>query len=182
MATENATAPTSDDSWPEARIRHLEMIQGAVSRLANDSFLVKGWAITVAGIILGFAVTADRQALALVSLIPTLIFWMLDTYYLRAERLFRAFYRRAVEHPEQVGYFRMDATSKAFKDHLTDSEKDATKRRAVALSATVSVLYLGLIAAACVTAIALGGARHVQPHSGSTHCRSHTHGDACKGG
>lgn len=179
MNTETARGPTSDDAWPEARIRYLEMIQAVVSRLANDSFLVKGWAITVTGIILGFAVTANRWPLALVSLIPTLIFWMLDTYYLRAERRFRALYRRAVEEPAQVGYFRMDATSKSFNELLTNDEKEATKRRAVAFSLTVGALYLCLIIAGCGTAIALG-LTHGASHSRSTHCPANIHRHASK--
>jgi hypothetical protein len=46
--------------FPEAlddqQIKHLEFVQAVIIRLANDSFLMKGWALTVAGLIFGFAV------------------------------------------------------------------------------------------------------------------------------
>lgn len=44
------------------------MIQAAIGRLGNDSFLVKGWAVTVAGVFFGFAVNGSTSALAFASL------------------------------------------------------------------------------------------------------------------
>ena len=40
----------------EARIKHLEFIQSVITRMATNSFLAKGWALTVAGALYGFAV------------------------------------------------------------------------------------------------------------------------------
>jgi len=34
------------------------MVQAVITRLGNDSFLVKGWAVTVNGVFLGFAVSS----------------------------------------------------------------------------------------------------------------------------
>ena len=42
----------ADGAW----LKHLEFIQAVITRLANDSFLMKGWALTVAGAFYGFAV------------------------------------------------------------------------------------------------------------------------------
>jgi hypothetical protein len=42
----------ADSAW----LKHLEFIQAVITRLANDSFLRKGWALTVAGAFYGFAV------------------------------------------------------------------------------------------------------------------------------
>jgi hypothetical protein len=64
--------------FDEARIRHLELVQGVISRLGTNSFLVKGWAITVSGAFLGFAITEKKWGLALISLVPTALFWGLD--------------------------------------------------------------------------------------------------------
>src|SRR4051812_14452070 len=95
------------------RIKHLEMIQAVIGRLGNDSFLVKGWAITVAGAFFGFAVNSDKAYLALVSVVPTVFFWNLDTYYLWAERLFRILYDD-VRTSDSVTPFFMAATSDDF--------------------------------------------------------------------
>lgn len=44
-----ATPPRSITLTTE-EIKHLELIQAVVTRLANGSFLIKGWTMTVAGI------------------------------------------------------------------------------------------------------------------------------------
>ena len=36
----------------ENKLKHLELVQGVVNRMSNNSFLLKGWAVTlVAGIV-----------------------------------------------------------------------------------------------------------------------------------
>lgn len=75
-------------------VKHLEMIQGIVSRLGHDSFLVKGWSMTIlaAGII--FIARSEIQSNEVVSvfLVPVIGFWALDGYFLWQERLFRKVY------------------------------------------------------------------------------------------
>lgn len=88
-----ASALTKPDHWPsDARIKHLEFIQAVISRLATTSFIAKGWALTVAGAVYGFAASHLSPFIAAVGLLPTLGFWWLDAYFLRQERLFRCLY------------------------------------------------------------------------------------------
>jgi len=97
-------------------IKHLEFIQAVINRMAANSFLLKGWAITLAAA--GFALAAQqstpRYILAVV-LVATVILWWLDAYYLRQERLFRRLYdavRLASEHEWETqphGRFSMEA-------------------------------------------------------------------------
>ena len=45
----------------ENKLRHLEMIQNIISRMANNSFLLKGWTVTlVAGIFTISSKEADK--------------------------------------------------------------------------------------------------------------------------
>lgn len=81
-----ATPYTSDE------IKHLEFIQAVVARLGNGSFLIKGWTMTVSGVLFGFLVNRLSWQFAAAGLIPVLGFWLLDSYYLRQERLFRKLY------------------------------------------------------------------------------------------
>ena len=74
-----------------SRLEHLKMLQGVISRMAQNSFLLKGWSVTLAAGLLAAAIS-DKQIYAALALFPTLIFWGLDAYYLRQERLFRALY------------------------------------------------------------------------------------------
>jgi len=96
------------------RIKHMEMIQAVVGRLAGNSFLIKGWAITVTGTFLGFAIDRNHAGLAAAAFLPAVIFWLLDTYYLRAERLFRELYNEVRKGTAPEGPFFMGATSPGF--------------------------------------------------------------------
>ena len=76
----------------EIVIKHLELIQTVINRLAQSSFLLKGWSITVVAALLTLS-TRDKNGLhSLVALLPALVFWGLDSYYVRQERLFRKLY------------------------------------------------------------------------------------------
>lgn len=76
------------------RIKHLELTQEVIARMAGNSFLIKGWAVTIASALFGFASKEYRQTFATIALLPSLVFWGLDAYYLRQERLYRALYDR----------------------------------------------------------------------------------------
>ena len=72
----------------EAKLKHLEFIQAAISRMATNSFLFKGWAITIASALSAFAAINTKVALLAIALVSTLMFWGLDGYYLWLERGF----------------------------------------------------------------------------------------------
>ncbi len=83
----NLGASTTSDT-----IEHLKIIQGVISRMAQTSFILKGWMITIVVAVLGLSVAATNHSFGLLSLFPVLVFWGLDAYYLRQERLFRGLY------------------------------------------------------------------------------------------
>ena len=79
------------------KVNHLEMIQGVISRMASNSFALKGWAVTlVAGIFALSSKDADKLYF-LVAYIPIVVFWGLDAYYLLQERLYRALYNSVLK-------------------------------------------------------------------------------------
>jgi hypothetical protein len=72
----------------EAKLKHLEFIQAAISRLSTNSFLFKKWAITIAAALSAFAAVETKAALLTIAVLSTLMFWALDAYYLWLERGF----------------------------------------------------------------------------------------------
>ena len=63
------------------KIKHLEMIQTLINRMSSNSFMLKGWTVTlVAGIFALSAKDADKMFF-LVAYLPILIFWFLDAYF-----------------------------------------------------------------------------------------------------
>lgn len=123
----------------EERLKHLELIQATIQRLASYSFAYKGWAITAVGAVL--ALSADRRTDA--SMVAALIaaaFSLLDAYYLRQERLFRCLYSSVAA--RQVTDMSMDTS--AFAAQVPSLVRGVA-------SPSVSVLY-GTLLLVCVFA------------------------------
>ncbi len=139
------------ESFHGNRIKHMEMIQAVVARLASNSFLMKGWALTLSGAFLGFAVNNDDSGIAAAGLLPILAFWALDTYYLRAERLFRALFERVRSSGDLVEPFFMGATSETF---TTGVAPDVASWRKTLGRPTLSGFY-GALIGATVLAVAV---------------------------
>ena len=76
----------------ENKIKHLEFIQTVITRLNQISFQIKGWMITIVSALLALYASSGKQIYILVAIVPTVIFWFLDTYYLQQERKFRGVY------------------------------------------------------------------------------------------
>jgi hypothetical protein len=89
----------------EAKLKHLEFIEAAIDRMATNSFLFKGWAITVAAALSGFAAAESKRGLLVIALVSTVMFWALDGYYLWLERGFVRLYNRvAIKDESQIDF------------------------------------------------------------------------------
>ena len=73
------------------KIKHLEMIQAIITRMAQNSFMIKGWALTLVVAMVAFVPKTAGLFVPIV-LVPILIFALLDAYYLRLERRYRKLY------------------------------------------------------------------------------------------
>lgn len=82
---------TKAEFSPE-QIKHLEFVQGVITRMGSNSFQMKGWMVVIVSALL--AIYADKQnpLYAIFAVLPTVIFWCLDSYYLWQERKFRGVY------------------------------------------------------------------------------------------
>jgi hypothetical protein len=79
------------------RVEHLKMVQAVIARMAQNSFLLKGWSVTLVTAMNALAISGKRPGYAILALFPALAFWGLDAFYLRQERLFRALHQTIVE-------------------------------------------------------------------------------------
>lgn len=73
-------------------IKYLEMIQSIINRLANNSFLIKGWSISIVVAGFGLYFSIKERLILYTLLFPIIMFWYLDSFYLREERIFRSLY------------------------------------------------------------------------------------------
>ena len=76
----------------ETKIAHLQMIQAVITRLAGYSFMVKGWTVTLVTALFALAAADANGFFVYVAYLPAVMFWALDAYFLRQERLFRKLY------------------------------------------------------------------------------------------
>jgi hypothetical protein len=81
------------DTNPNAKL--LEYYQSIIARMAANSSSVKGWAVSVVTAVVGFGVKDGPRELAYLALLPSVLFFALDAYYLAAERAYRAEYNTA---------------------------------------------------------------------------------------
>ena len=129
----------------ESKHKHLEFIQGVVNRLASDSFRLKGWAVVLVAALFVLLVGQGRIELAAIGIVPVLLFWGLDGYFLWQERLFRALYDhvRGLENGEIDFSMKTNAFSTGWKRSWIGTT----------LSITLILFYGALIAAIVIAAL-----------------------------
>jgi hypothetical protein len=116
----------------ESKLKYLEMIQNIISRMANNSFFLKGWSVTVVSALFALASANSDRRFAGIAMIPVLMFWILDAYFLRQERLYRKLYDAARKLDEKSIHFSMDTS---------EYGSDITSWARVVLSQTLLIFY-----------------------------------------
>jgi len=80
------------DYQKDDKKKHLEFIQLAISRMASNSFILKGWNITLIVGLFALSLNSPSINYLYLAILPAVAFWGLDSYYLWQERLFRKLY------------------------------------------------------------------------------------------
>lgn len=89
----------------DRKLKHLEFIQAAISRMANNSSLFKGWTVTIAAALSAFAAIESRAALLSIAIVSTVMFWAMDGYYLWLERGFINLHKQvAVKNENEIDF------------------------------------------------------------------------------
>lgn len=74
------------------KIKHLEFIQSTITRMNQNSFQIKGWMITIVSALLALYARSEKKLYIFIAIVPAIVFWFLDAYYLQQERRFRGVY------------------------------------------------------------------------------------------
>ena len=77
---------------PSSVQAHLNIMQGVIQRMAENSRSCKVWCVTLVAATLVLVARTGEPQHALIALAPTLLFLVLDAYYLALERAFRNAY------------------------------------------------------------------------------------------
>ena len=132
----------------DAKLKHLELVQGVISRLASDSFRTKGWTVVLLAALFILLARHELLGAATIALLPILAFWGLDGYFLWQERLFRAHYDHVRKLTTDEIDFSMDI--RPYKDPFRRTRLGAT------ISRTLIIFYGALIATVFAATFALG--------------------------
>lgn len=65
--------------------------------MAGNSFLLRGWSVTLVSALLALAANHAQPLVVAIALLPVLTFWGLDGYFLAQERLFRDLYADVID-------------------------------------------------------------------------------------
>lgn len=94
-------------TFTENEITHLNLIQSVISRMANNSFLLKGWCITLIAALIALGIGKDIQ-MWIVCLLPLFGFWYLDAFFLKTERAYRSLYEKVILKDGSVPLFSLN--------------------------------------------------------------------------
>lgn len=127
----------------DRKLKHLEFIQQAINRMASNLFLLKGWTVTLIAAMFALAAKESKDFYFALAYFPTLMFWLLDGYFLSQERRFRSLYDHVRNLDEGAIDFSMD--TQPFK--ATPSRN----RWSYALFSPTLLIYYGVLVAAMTT-------------------------------
>lgn len=74
------------------KIKHLGMIETIIQRMASNSFMLKGWTVTLIVGIIALGAKTPNSLYFSTAYLPVVFFCALDVYYLRLEKIFRSIY------------------------------------------------------------------------------------------
>ncbi len=120
----------------DAKLKHLEMIQGVINRMAANSFMLKRWSVILVAALFALAGPNRNPWFIHVAYLPVLMFWALDGYFLRQERLFRALYDSVRRKREERIDFSMDTRN------FAEGEKSWL---GVCMSETLRIFHLSML-------------------------------------
>lgn len=105
----------------EKKLKHLEFIQNVITRMNSNSFMVKGWTVTLVAALFALSDETTNKYFYMITLIPIPAFWFLDGFFLATERRYRELYESVTELNENKINFKMNSY---FNIPLINPEKD----------------------------------------------------------
>jgi hypothetical protein len=115
--------------------KEIDLIQDCIKRMANNSFLIKGWTVSLIAVVLALAKDKiDFFYICLILLVPVLCFWYLDTFFLRTEKMYRKMYEWVINNRMTSDERMYDLNPKNY-----ESEVDSTFK--VMFSKTLKVFF-----------------------------------------
>ena len=112
-------------------LKEIDLVQDIIKRMAYNSFMVKGWSLTL--IVVTLLIKGEGRY-SLIAFLPLISFWYLDGYFLRQERLYRKLY-------EWIAQFRLDSSDHLFELTTNRFSEEVPSTISTIASLTLLVFY-----------------------------------------
>lgn len=116
----------------EYMLKEIDISQDIINRMRFNSFLIKGWTVTLVSVAL---LLKGNDCHVFIAFIPLISFWYLDAYFIRLERCYRELYDWIIRNRLAKNELLLDMNaSKRFSEKV-----DSTKR--IMFSESLLVFY-----------------------------------------
>jgi hypothetical protein len=99
----------------EYMLKEIDIVQDIIKRMAHNSFMIKGWAITL---VVATLLLKGTKLQVLIAFIPLLLFWFLDAYFFWQERMYRKLYDWVISNRLKTDEHLFDMNAYRFKDEV----------------------------------------------------------------
>jgi hypothetical protein len=105
----------NEENLKEFMLKEIDIIQDIIKRMAYNSFLIKGWTLTL---VVATLLLKGNKYQVLIAFIPLLIFWFLDAYFLWQERMYRKLYDWVIRNRLSTDEYLFNMNAYRFKNEV----------------------------------------------------------------
>ena len=101
--------------------KEIDLIQSIINRMAHNSFLLKGWSVTLIALIVTLLIKEgqlNNNLFLMLLLSVEGMFWALDAYYLRLERMYRKLYDWVIKNRPSGNEYLYDLNAYRFQGEV----------------------------------------------------------------
>ena len=123
--------------------KEIDLVQGCINRMAQNSFHIKGWTVTIFAVVLALLPEkiAPTHAILLggVMLATSIMLWYMDSFFLTAEKNYRQIYSWILR--ERPNGNRQLQYELDFNKYESEAKLSQSSQRDVAFSKTLKCFY-----------------------------------------
>ncbi len=129
--------------------KEIDLIQGCITRMANNSFIVKGGLVSLITVLLTLLPeNFDIRILCIVGILITICLWYLDSFFLKVEKLYRWKYNWVIKNRLNTTEYMYDLNPYNEKMWISDNDKFDKKEPnilEIMFSKTLFPIYIPII-------------------------------------
>lgn len=128
--------------------KEIDLIQGVINRMAQNSFLLKGWAITIIVAVLALTketlITNNITYFSMILLIPLIVFWYLDAFFLHKERCYIKLYDWVIINRPKTEDFQYSLNYSRFEKEVESIGKTMLSSTLITFYGITALILVGI--------------------------------------